>query len=73
MRMKIILKVEIMTMINSILNKIGISSNSESYYIFDDNSWKSKIPIRFHRGLVEIKPHSFIILENKIITESILI
>ncbi len=57
-----------MTTIDSILNEIGISNNNENYHTLCDNSWKSKIPIRFYKGLIEIKPHSFILLENKIIT-----
>lgn len=56
-----------MKIINSILNKIGIPANYENFFFFQENLWKVKIPIRLHKGLTEIRPHSILLHENKVI------
>ncbi len=53
--------------ISKILEEIGISKENDYFYLFSDNEWKKKIPIRLHKGLIEINPHSFLLHENKII------
>ena len=57
-----------MTRINSILDKIGISKESKLFFDFHNESWKQKIPFRLQKGLEEIKPNSFLLYENKIIS-----
>ena len=56
-----------MKLITTLLNKIGISNENDNYHIFHGRLWKKKIPVRLHKGLAEIKPHSFLLHENKII------
>ncbi len=56
-----------MSRINSVLEKIGISKESELFFDFHDKSWKGKIPFRFQKGLDEINPNSFLLHNNKII------
>jgi len=56
-----------MKTIIKILNKIGLSEENDNFLLFNEKIWKKKIPIRLQRGLIEIKPHSFLLHENKII------
>ncbi len=56
-----------MKTISTILSQIGISNHDDNFYLFQDNLWQNIIPIRLHKGLREISPHSFLVNENKII------
>ncbi len=57
-----------MSSIDIIIKKIGIPKGYRDYYLFKENKWVNRLPIRLHKGLIEINPHSLIIFENKIIT-----
>jgi len=56
-----------MNVITSLLNRIGISEKDDHFNLFQNSLWKKKIPFRLHKGLTEIKPHSFLLYDNKII------
>ena len=58
---------QVMTRIDSILNKIGISQNKKLLFDFQNKTWKQKIAFRLHKGLIEIKPDSFLVHEDKLI------
>jgi hypothetical protein len=54
--------------IDSIKAKIGIPENYKDYYVFQENTWQKKLPIRLHKGLKEIKPYSLLLFENRIVS-----
>jgi hypothetical protein len=56
-----------MSSIDQIIKKIGIPKGFSDYFVFQENKWINRLPIRLHKGLIEINPHSFLLLENKII------
>ncbi len=56
-----------MKTITKILYKIGISEENDCFYTFKSSKWSEIVPIRLHKGLKEINPHSFLLHENKII------